>query len=225
MVHRVPTIGKAVWPIQSGSVHLVQQIEQNFELALDRARIHDRIRAVGIDVHPREFRSVAWIGYHLRTLLHRNDALGMAASIEARFPYLDHDVVRAAVNLPYRYKIRPSVTTFERAHPMLRDKWVVRMVADRYVPRALSRRKKLGFPVSAYARMQVRPEMFKGGFVADLYRLNEAAMRELTSEADRAFIVRLLLLEVWGRIFFQGGSPDGLVAELYRHTTIGTTRH
>lgn len=225
LVHRVPTIGKAVWPIQSGSVHLVQQIEQNFELALDRARIHDRIRAVGIDVHPREFRSVAWIGYHLRTLLHRNDALGMAASIEARFPYLDHDVVRAAVNLPYRYKIRPSVTTFERAHPMLRDKWVVRMVADRYVPRALSRRKKLGFPVSAYARMQVRPEMFKGGFVADLYRLNEAAMRELTSEADRAFIVRLLLLEVWGRIFFQGGSPDGLVAELYRHTTIGTTRH
>ena len=27
---------------------------------------------------------------HLRTLLHRNDRLGMAASIEARFPYLDN---------------------------------------------------------------------------------------------------------------------------------------
>jgi hypothetical protein len=31
---------------------------------------------------------------------------------------------------------------------------------------------------------------------------------------------RLLMLEVWGRLFFQGASRAGLVAELSRHTTI-----
>jgi asparagine synthase (glutamine-hydrolysing) len=220
LVHRVPKFGKAVWPHDPGYAPLVHGMEQNFEVALDRARIQGRIQKVGIEVRPREYRSLEWLGYHLRTVLHRNDALGMAASIEARFPYLDHDVVRAAVNLPYEYKIRPSLTALDRAHPFLRDKWVVRKVADRYIPRALSQRKKLGFPVNAYERMRITPAFFKGGFVADLYRLSEPALLHLLDNADRLFQVRLLMLEVWGRLFFQGAREAELVAELLRHTAI-----
>ena len=161
-----------------------------------------------------------WLGYHLRTLLHRNDALGMAASVEARFPYLDHELVKASVNLPYEYKIRPSMSALDRGHPFLRDKWIVRKIADRYLPRALSQRKKIGFPVSTYERMQCSPSFFKGGFVADLYRLGERSLGHLLDVSDRNFRIRLLMLEVWGRLFFWDASESELTAELLRQTSI-----
>jgi asparagine synthase (glutamine-hydrolysing) len=41
----------------------------------------------------------------LHSLLHRNDRMGMLGSIESRFPFLDEQVVRFAVNLPVRFKI------------------------------------------------------------------------------------------------------------------------
>ena len=47
----------------------------------------------------RNVRTADLLGYHLRMLLHRNDCLGMAASIEARFPFLDEELVTLAVNL------------------------------------------------------------------------------------------------------------------------------
>lgn len=220
LVHRVPKLGKEVWPQDLGYSPFVHSLEQNFEVALDRARIQERIRRDGAHFSPREYRSLEWLGYHLRTLLHRNDALGMAASIEARFPYLDHDLVRAAVNLPYEYKIRPSLTTLDRAHPFLRDKWVVRKIADRYIPKALSQRKKLGFPVNAYDRMQISPDMFRGGFVADLYRLREPELLHLLKDCDRHFRVRLLMLEAWGLLFFHGTTESELSTKLSRHTSI-----
>ena len=220
LVHRVPKLGKAVWPHDSGHASLVYGMEQNFEIALDLARIQDRVRDVSAEARPREYRSLEWLGYHLRTVLHRNDALGMAASIEARFPYLDHHLVHAAVNLPYEYKIRPSLTALDRAHPFLRDKWVIRKVADRYIPRALSQRKKLGFPVSAYERMRVALAFFSGGFVADLYQLSEPALAHLISISDRHFQVRLMMLEVWGRLFFRDTNEEKLVSELARYVSI-----
>ena len=39
--------------------------------------------------------------YDLGRLLHRNDTMGMAASIESRFPFLDSAFVRLAVNMPH----------------------------------------------------------------------------------------------------------------------------
>jgi asparagine synthase (glutamine-hydrolysing) len=220
LVRRIPKLGKALWPHDSGWGPLVQGLTRNFEVELDQTRIQDRIREVGVEVRPREYRSLEWLGYHLRTLLHRNDTLGMAASIEARFPYLDHPVVQAAVNLRYKYKIRPSLAALDRAHPFLREKWVLRKVADRYIPRALSRRKKLGFPVNAYERMRVTPAIFKQGFVADLFQLSEPALHHLLDDPDRGFRVRLLMLEIWGRLFFAKETEAALVEELFRHTSI-----
>ena len=199
---------------------MVLGIEQNFEIALDHARVEARIAEDGVSVRSREYRSLDWLGYHLRTLLHRNDALGMAASIEARFPYLDHDVVRAAVNMPYRYKIRPSFTTTDAAHPFLRDKWIVRKVAGRYIPRHLSERKKLGFPVNAYDRMRVASRIFEEGFVVDHYRLSRRELQHLMGVANREFLVRLLMLEVWGRLFFRDTPESEMVNALWQSVSI-----
>jgi asparagine synthase (glutamine-hydrolysing) len=220
LVHRVPKLGRALWPKDTDLGPQVHELEQNFERALDRVQVRDRIDRAGLPVRPREYRSLEWLGYHLRTLLHRNDALGMAASIEARFPYLDHDLVGAAVNLPYHYKVRPAMSFHNRSHPFLRDKWVVRMVADRFIPRALSQRKKIGFPTNAYARLECSGSFYANGFLADFYRLGGREVEHLLAASDQEFGVRLLMLEVWGQLFFRGATEAELVARLQRHARV-----
>jgi asparagine synthase (glutamine-hydrolysing) len=67
-------------------------------------------------------------------LLMRVDKLTMAHAVEARVPFLDHEVVEFAARLPARYKLRDGV-----------GKWVVKKVAERHLPQDLVHRKKQGF--------------------------------------------------------------------------------
>ena len=52
---------------------------------------------------------------HLRGLLHRADRMGMQAGIEARFPFLDEDLLAFGVNLPVKHKIK--VVPCQRSTP------------------------------------------------------------------------------------------------------------
>src|SRR5206468_8731176 len=75
---------------------------------------------------------------YLQSILWRNDRMGMAVGLESRVPYLENELIRYAVSLPMRFKLRRGT-----------NKWALRRVADRHLPPALSRRPKLGFPVDA----------------------------------------------------------------------------
>jgi asparagine synthase (glutamine-hydrolysing) len=161
---------------------------------------------------------------HLRTLLHRNDTMGMSASIEARFPFLDENLAATAINLPYRFKIRFAPDVWEKDHPFLRDKWVMRKVADRYLPNVLSQREKKGFIVSAFRRMTIDPDFFHASFVADQFKLNGREMAFLLDGADTRLKVKLMMLESWGRIFIHGAEPDTVREDLTRHARIANPR-
>ena len=170
-------------------------------------------------------RSIDYLNYHLRTLLHRNDCMGMEASIEARFPFLDHDLVRTAVNMPYKYKIRFSPTVLESAHPFVRDKWAVRKVAERYLPRELSHRIKIGFWTTAFQRMHVAPEYFSQSFIPEFFQLTSRQTKDLFEKADQNLTMRLLHLDVWAHVCLKGESTESLVEKLRRYVNLSPERN
>ena len=73
---------------------------------------------------------------YMEELLAKQDQMSMAASIESRVPFLDHHLVDWAAQLPPDVKLRGNT-----------GKALVRLAAERVLPRSITHAKKRGFPV------------------------------------------------------------------------------
>ena len=69
-------------------------------------------------------------------LLERGDRMTMAASIESRVPFLDHELAGYVSELPDSYRVKG-----------LKTKWVLREAGKRLIPEAILERPKVGFRV------------------------------------------------------------------------------
>lgn len=208
-------------PIIDQAVYLHNRFEHASELA-EIQRLRNTLSQSGTDT--RGLVSLEQLTYHLRTLLHRNDALGMAASVEARFPFLDTELVRFAANLPYKFKVHFHPFARNRQHNFYVDKWIVRRVADRYLPKTLSRRRKMGFPTSAYRRMNIPSTLLYGGLVEEMFELSRNDIDFLVQSADQNMKLNLLQINVWAELFIEGTSPQIVQERLSEHLSIEKKR-
>jgi asparagine synthase (glutamine-hydrolysing) len=73
---------------------------------------------------------------YLQELLMKQDQMSMAASLESRVPFLDHELVEFTTRMPARLKLRKRTT-----------KYVLRKAMEDLIPSQILNRKKMGFPV------------------------------------------------------------------------------
>ncbi|MGH9844806.1 MAG: asparagine synthase (glutamine-hydrolyzing), partial [Blastocatellia bacterium] len=73
---------------------------------------------------------------YLHELLMKQDQMSMAASIESRVPFLDHELVEFAARMPVKMKLHGWTT-----------KYVLRQAMRGLLPPEILTRKKMGFPV------------------------------------------------------------------------------
>ena len=139
---------------------------------------------------------------YLQSILWRNDRMGMAVGLENRVPYLENELIRYALNLPWRFKRRGRIS-----------KWILRQVAARRLPKELSGRAKQGFPVEAAQYASVSSDFFHDGFLEHRFGMGRIQRQALcTTFPDLRF--PLLATEVWGRLFCLGNDPDSLTGAL-----------
>ena len=95
--------------------------------------------------------------FHLQCLLDRLDLMSMAHSVEARVPFCDHRITTFLSKIPYKYKIKwkstfskiKAIFSLSDAHSeKLNDsKYILRKISTKFIPKEITTRKKLGFPV------------------------------------------------------------------------------
>ena len=134
-------------------------------------------------------------------LLVKVDIASMANSLEARSPFLDHNVIEFAASLPENLKMRRFET-----------KSLLKKVAARLVPREVVYRRKMGFgvPVGKWFRGEmkdfVRDTLLSPGALArgivKPEMIEKYVNEHVTGSRDHAYqIWTLLMLELWFRRF------------------------
>jgi len=89
-------------------------------------------------------------GYLPDDILVKLDRMSMAVSLEARVPFLDHEVVELAMAIPAEWKLRHG-----------RSKWILKQAFRDVLPRAVRSRGKEGFsiPMKQWLRGPLQPMM------------------------------------------------------------------
>jgi asparagine synthase (glutamine-hydrolysing) len=136
-------------------------------------------------------------------LLERGDRMTMAASIEARMPFMDHELAAFVSSLPDHWRVRGR-----------RSKYVLREAMARVLPRSILERPKVGFrvPVNEWFRGPMKDYLLEH-LRSDTSRTRawyrpDALRRVIDDHLDgrqnhEKLLWAMLNLEIWHRQYFR----------------------
>lgn len=142
------------------------------------------------------FDQLSWLPDNL---LERGDRMTMAASLEARMPFMDHELAAYVSSLPDEYRVRGRTT-----------KWILREAMKQLLPQAILERPKVGFrvPVNEWFRGPMKDYLYEhltGTDSRTRHYYHAQALQQVLSEhvAGRQnyekLLWSLLTLEIWHR--------------------------
>ena len=130
---------------------------------------------------------------YMEELLAKQDQMSMAASIESRVPFLDHHLIEWAAQLPPDVKLRGG-----------NGKALVRLAAERVLPRSITHTKKRGFLVPLTRWLRDRGQDILGEYMpeSDDSLVSATYVRRLLDEHrsgrdHTARLWRVLAFQVW----------------------------
>jgi asparagine synthase (glutamine-hydrolysing) len=140
---------------------------------------------------------VDWAMYLPDDILVKVDRASMAVSLEARAPILDHRVVEFAWSLPTEWKLDDATS-----------KRILRAVAERYVPREMIDRPKMGFgmplrdwlrgPLRDWASDLLAPDSIRRAGLLDPVIVGRYLDEHLSGTQDwHARLWDILMLQAW----------------------------
>ncbi|MFH0945611.1 MAG: hypothetical protein V2A76_10475, partial [Planctomycetota bacterium] len=98
-------------------------------------------------------------------------------------------------------------------------KWIVRKVADRYLPRDVSSMKKKGFTVTAHKRMEFGPGCFESPFIESFLGFSAREMDFFMEYAPRSLKGRLMQVGVWADLFLFNETEEAVLSRLRDNVT------
>ncbi len=132
---------------------------------------------------------------YMEELLAKQDQMSMAASLESRVPFLDHHLIEWAAQLPPDVKLRGGS-----------GKALVRLAAERVLPRSITHAKKRGFLVPLTRWLRDRGQDIFGEYMPESNDslVSSAYVRRLLDEHrggrdHTARLWRVLAFQVWRR--------------------------
>jgi asparagine synthase (glutamine-hydrolysing) len=154
------------------------------------------------------------INSYLVELLMKQDQMSMAASIESRVPFLDHELVEFTARIPGKYSIEGMA-----------GKVILKRAVEDLLPKSIVYRKKMGFPtpweywlagpqLDDLEQMLLEPRstergLFRPDGVKRIFTEHRAKTRD---HGNR--IWRLINLEIWLRVMIDSEPIDAVAAQL-----------
>jgi asparagine synthase (glutamine-hydrolysing) len=168
---------------------------------LDGIKIEDKI--------PYIFQTV-----HLQGLLQRLDTTTMAASVEGRSPFVDHELIEFVNSIPFKYKIRwkndnykkkaikKSLKSEEISESYDITKYLLRKVFKNDLPKEIINRKKIGFPVPLKTWLSDEFKNYAKAILRSKITLNRGIFNNEFVKSDSLF-KELSSMTIWMMVNFE----------------------
>jgi asparagine synthase (glutamine-hydrolysing) len=144
---------------------------------------------------------------HLLTIV---DRMCMAHSLESRSPLIDYKVVEYAASIPAELKLKGNNL-----------KYILKKVAERYLPKEITHRKKQGFtfPLGIWMRTELK-EFIRNLFAQSRFvetgifnreYINGIIEEHIAGKSDHNYRLWILInLEIWYRLYFENESFESM---------------